>query len=239
MKAYLTSLSPFLLSFYLYVSLFFSSGAAFHQLLIFLSFFPGVAFHQPLISLSFWIRLQIISCSLVFLMVSQRTKWSLSSYFSGGLLIFLYEQPWGRQFTLYITDTSVFLGISWLIFPLFRFDLSAALYHMGFLSNQHSNRSLAARGCLPVHTPILGKLDRQSVSMQPLTQIQLFSLLIYICCFVRGTKKWEGEKKKKSIFMSKIWIWRSSGSKFITVPYFFFIWLDSEISMVSKLFDLI
>ena len=54
----LLSLLFFYIFFFPYVSLFFSSGIAFHQLLI---------------SLSFWVLLQIISCSLV-LVVSQWTK---------------------------------------------------------------------------------------------------------------------------------------------------------------------
>ena len=58
---------------------------------------------------------------------------------------------------------------NWLVwfFPLCGFDLPPASYHVGLLTNRHLAFKSVACCCLPVHTPILGKLDRQSVRTRP------------------------------------------------------------------------
>ena len=119
------------------------SGVAFHRPLICLTFYSGVALLRPLISFfrsfffSFWVHLQIVSFSLVFLVVSRRTRYLRGSYpFSGGLLIFPYDLAWGRPFTLCITDTSTCYGISWhadlSYFSTLKLQLARCLVSHGF-----------------------------------------------------------------------------------------------------------
>ena len=136
MKVYLTYLSPFLLFFlYIFVSLFLFFWCCVSPTVnstFFLSFF-----------LSFCVHLRIISGSLVFFVVSQRTKQSGYSYlFSGDILISPYELAW-EDSLCFASQTRLpvrgFLGqLTYLIFPLYRFDLPAASYHVGFLANWHS-----------------------------------------------------------------------------------------------------
>ena len=189
-------------------------------------FFSGVAFHRPLISLSFFFSEYIFKSFLVLRFFSL----SIDEKNSYAFLIFFwrhFDLPiWaGRVKTVYslhhrhvclLRD----LSVNWLFcfFPLCRFDLPTASYLVCFLANgiQASNRSLVARRCLPVHTTILGTLDGQSVSTYPL---QTSRLLLLVC---EGNKKGRRRERKRetetgSIFMSKIWIWLSPGSKFITI----------------------
>ena len=69
---------------------------------------------------------------------------------------------------------------------------------------QSSNELHVTWGCLPVHTPILGKLDRQSVNMHPCAEFNC-SDISFTSADEQG---WEGENKRERdcIFMSKIWI---------------------------------
>ena len=141
MKAYLTSLSPFLLSFFIHMSLTFISEVGFHRPLIFLSFFSDVTFHRAIIFflfLSFWVYLQIVSCSPIF-------SFSVNEQNSHVFLIFLifpYELSWGKQFTLApqtrLSVTRSLGQLTCLIFPLSRFDLPTDSYYLGILANQHS-----------------------------------------------------------------------------------------------------
>ena len=68
------------------------------------------------------------------------------------------------------------LSANWLVWFFLFADLTFPLLHITYASwpigIQPSNRSLVARGCLPVHTPILGKLDHQSVSKHPWPELE-------------------------------------------------------------------
>ena len=127
------------------------------------------------ISLSFFLSFFLnISSSNRFLFFNfsrcQSTKKKITRFlsFSDGIIIFLYELSWGRQLTVRTTDTSI--RVSWqltcLIFSLLdsTFPLPRITWAYWPIGIHPSNRSLVARSCLPVHTPILGKLNRQSVS---------------------------------------------------------------------------
>ena len=237
----------FIMSFGCTDTKFLFSGVTFHRPLIFLSPFLQNAqlvilyLHNPSpytgdmsshfsfflsFFLSFWIYLlQIVSCSLIFLVVSRQKK-------SHTFLIFFwrhYNLPiWavlGK--TAYCSHhRHVYQGLlaNWLVwFFLFlgsTFPLPRITWAYWPIGIHPSNRSLVARSCLPIHTPILGK--QPSIGQHAnLTRIQFFRLPIYFSWFARERERWERrererERERESIFMSKIWIWPSPGSKFIT-----------------------
>ena len=179
----------------------------------------------PSFFLSRWVHLQIVSCSLVFLVVSRRTKQSRSFYpFSGGFLIFLYELAWRRQFPLCITDTSACYRISW---PTDLFDFSSL--------QSRPSRCLVSHGLfgqlvfsLQIGRLLLGTacqfippnltVNRSSCTLDSNSTLQTSSLLLLVCEGKKGRgwkREWE-RGERASIFMSEIWIWLSPESILIT-----------------------
>ena len=128
---------------------------------------------------------------------------------------------WSREDSLLLVPQSHLSAMGYLgqlAFLIFLFlDLTFLLPHITWayqpIGIQLSHRSLVARHCLPVHTPILGKLDRQSVSTRPWPK---FNTSDFLSTSAGLCEKKKGGRERESIFMNKIWIWLSSESKFIT-----------------------
>ena len=119
------------------------------------------------------------------------------------LLIFPYELALGRQFTLCTTDMSLLrdLSANWLVWFFLITDLTSPLPCIMWASwpigIQPSNRLLVARGCLPVHTPILGKLDCQLVSTRPWPEFNSSDFLSTSGDLQGKQKKKEGEERER------------------------------------------
>ena len=191
------SLLFFYLFFFKYMSLSFSfsSGVAFHQSLNFLSFFSSVTFHwpliflsfffpgvtfQPLISLSFFLSFFLDTSSNHFLFsgfsrgqsMNRIVTWFLS-FFWCPFNLPIWAGLGKTVYSLHLIHICLLWDLlaNWLVwFFLFAdstFPLPCITWVSWPISIQPSNRSLVARGCLLVNTPILGKLDRQSVSTHP------------------------------------------------------------------------
>ena len=75
-----------------------------------------------------------------------------------------------------------------------------------------SNRSLVARGCWPVHTPELGKLDCQSVCTYSWSEFNSSDLLLIVCeCEwnkkrKKVTRERERERERERVLIYKICI---------------------------------
>ena len=222
MKAYLTFLSPFLLiSFFLFKCLpLLFSGGAFHWVLIFLFLFSGVAFYRPLISLSFFLSTSsnhfVFSSSSRGQSTNKVDTWFLA-FFWRPFNLPIWAGLWGAVYSLHHRQVCLLgdLLANWLVWFFLFADSTLLLPRIAWASwpigIQPSNRLLVTRDCLPVHTPIFGKLDGQLVSTNPWKE---FNSSDFSFSSVSLRRRWE---RGESIFTSKIWIWLSPGSKFITI----------------------
>ena len=161
------SLSFYFISFiniyiYIHVSIFFSSGVAFHRPLIF--FF---------LLLYFWVHLQIVSCSLVFLMVSRQNSYASIIFFWRHFNLPIWVGLRKTVYSLHHGDVCPLwdLSANWLVWFFLLTYSTFPLPHITWVSwpigIQPSNISLVPRSHLSVHIRMLGKLDRQSVSLHP------------------------------------------------------------------------
>ena len=175
MKVYLTSPSPFIF------------------------FFFNCRVHRPLISLSFFLS----TSSNRFLFPGFSRGQSTNKIVTPFLAIYwqpfnlpIWPGPWMTTYSLHHRHVCQLWDLlaDWLVWFFFFADSTVPLPRITWVSwpigIQPSNWSLVDRSCLPVHTPILGKLDRQSVTTHPWPEFNSpdFSLFLLVC---EGSKKRE------------------------------------------------
>ena len=173
-------------------------------------FFSGAVFHRPLIFLLFSLQNAHLVNFYLYNPSSNHFLLSIDKQNCHTFLIFWnFNLPmWAGMgktaYTLCHRHVCLVwdLSANWLVWFFLFLDSTFPLPHITWtywpISIQPSNWSLVARCCLPFYTPILGKLDHQSVSTWPWLKFNSSDFL--------STSTGLSEKKKRERESLYLWV---------------------------------